>query len=84
MTRRAPLRAHLRGALNQDDDTANLRTKILGFRGLDASANLNVKGWTSHAHREFPAKFESTNLSRDNLSREIGRTWHTPAECMLT
>ena len=22
----------------------------------------------------FPGKFESTNLSRDNLSREIGRT----------
>ena len=23
--------------------------------------------------REFPITFESTNLSRDNLSREIGR-----------
>ena len=24
-------------------------------------------------HREFPGKFESANLSRENLSREIGR-----------
>ena len=23
-------------------------------------------------HRDFPVSFESTNLSRDNLSREIG------------
>ena len=23
---------------------------------------------------EFPGKFESTNLSRDNLSREVGRS----------
>ena len=32
------------------------------------------EGWNSQAHREFPGKFESRNLSRDNLSREIGRT----------
>ena len=31
------------------------------------------KGWNSHVHGEFPGKFESSNLSRDNLSREIGR-----------
>ena len=30
--------------------------------------------WNSHVHRECPGKFESTNLSRDNISREIGRT----------
>ena len=24
-------------------------------------------------HREFPGKFESSNLSRDDLGREIGR-----------
>ena len=35
--------------------------------------NLNFKGWNSQVHREFPRKFESSNLSRDNLSREIGR-----------
>ena len=33
-----------------------------------------AKGWNSNVSREFPRKFESTNLSRDNLSREIGRT----------
>ena len=27
----------------------------------------------SHVHRIFPGKFESSNLSRENLSREIGR-----------
>ena len=42
---------------------------------------LDFEGWHSQAHtgmpgifREFPRKFESSNLSRDNLSREIGRT----------
>ena len=34
--------------------------------------NLNSKGWNSKAHEGFPGKFESTNLSRDNVSREIG------------
>ena len=29
--------------------------------------------WNSHVHREFPGHFESSNLSRDNLSGEIGR-----------
>ena len=29
----------------------------------------------SEAHRGFPGKFESINLSRDNLSREVGRNW---------
>ena len=29
--------------------------------------------WNSYVHREFPGNLESTNLSRDNLSREIGR-----------
>ena len=33
----------------------------------------NIEGWSSHIHRTFPAEFESTNLSRDNLSRGIGR-----------
>ena len=28
----------------------------------------------SHVHRESPGKFESNNLTRDNLGREIGRT----------
>ena len=31
-------------------------------------------GCNSKAHRELPGKVESRNLSRDNLSREIGLT----------
>ena len=51
---------------------ADLRTKILNFRGL-LQQNLDFKGWNSRVHREFPGKLESTNLSRDTRSREIGR-----------
>ena len=54
--------------------TSNLRTNIVDFRGFDSSIMfINRKGWNSHVHREFPGKFESSYLSRDNLSREIGR-----------
>ena len=35
--------------------------------------NLNIKRRNAHVHREFPRRFESTNLSRDNLSRAIER-----------
>ena len=57
--------------------TANLRTKILDFTGFDSSImNINVKGWNSHVHKDLPGYFESTNLSRDDLSREIGRKRH--------
>ena len=30
-------------------------------------------GWNSQAHTEFPRSLESSNLSGDNLSREIER-----------
>ena len=43
----------------------------MGFRGFDSST---IKGWNSKAHREFPRKFESSNVSADNLSRGIGRS----------
>ena len=52
---------------------ANLRTNIMDSRGLDSMTHLNSKGWNSHVHRGFPGKFEASNLSRDNVSREIGR-----------
>ena len=58
--------------------TANLRTKILDFRGFDSSIFFNIKGWYSHVHRAFPGKFESTDLGRDNISREIGHTISSP------
>ena len=54
--------------------TPNLPTNIMDFRGFDSSIILIVKGWNSQAHGGFPRKFESGNLSMDNLSRETGRT----------
>ena len=62
------------GAAEHPDLAANLRTKILDFRRFWLKQNLDSKGWNSHVHREVPGKFEPTNRSRDNLSREIGRT----------
>ena len=53
--------------------TANLRAKILDLGGLDSSRVLFVTGLNSHLRRESPRSAESTNLSRDNLSGEIGR-----------
>ena len=35
--------------------------------------NIKFKGWNSRAYRGFPGIVESMNLSRDNLSMEIGR-----------
>ena len=58
---------------------ANLRTKILDFRGFDSSRILIIKGWNSHIHREFPGHLKSNNLSREILSREIGRSSVTSA-----
>ena len=58
-----------------DGATANLRTMTLDVRGFDSSiTSIIFKGWNSQPHREFPGQFESTSLSRDNFSREIGRT----------
>ena len=34
------------------------------------------KGWNSHARGGSPGKFESSNLSRDNLGRETARSFH--------
>ena len=68
-TRRAPPRARLCG----EPSAANLATNIMDFRGFDSS-NLNSKGWNSQTRREFSGKFESSNLSRDNVIREIGST----------
>ena len=33
--------------------------------------NIDLKGWNSQAHKVFPGKVESSNLSRDSFSREI-------------
>ena len=55
----------------QSYNAASLRTKILDLGGFD-SRQILILEWNSHIHREFPANPESTNLSRDNLSRETG------------
>ena len=56
-------------------DTANLpMINIMDFRGFDSSIILNLNGWNYQAHSEYHGKFESSNLSRDNDSRVIGRS----------
>ena len=54
--------------------TANLRAKIPDFRGFDSSIILMLRGGSIMSIWNFPGKVESRNLSRDSLSREIGRT----------
>ena len=49
----------------------------MDFGGFDSSIMIFVKGWNSHVHREFPM-FESSNVSRDSVSREIGLTANVP------
>ena len=52
----------------------NLPTNIVDFRRFDSSIVLiDLKGWNSQAHRESAGKFESSSVSMDNVSREIGR-----------
>ena len=63
--------------------TANLRTKILDFRGFDSSIILSRGGGISHVHRGSPISFESTKLSRDDLSGEIGRRQEVLDKCKL-
>ena len=53
----------------------------MDFRGFDSSIILIQRGGILVSHREVPGKLESSNLSRDNVSREIGRMHtHTPAK----
>ena len=54
--------------------TANLRTKILDRRGFDSSTILSVRGGIlmSIGKHQTSGSFKSSDLSRDNLSREIG------------
>ena len=51
-----------------------------GIQGVLLKHHLNFKGWNSHVHREFSGKSESSNLSRDNVSREIGRSSQCPVQ----
>ena len=70
---RARKRKHVRTFNWQFDSygpaTANLRTKIMDFGGLDSSRLLSLRGGIPRPI----GNFQSSNLSRDNLSREIER-----------
>ena len=59
-----------------DTSAANLRAKIPDFGGFDWGRILIFKGWNYHVHRESPGKLEPSNLSREILSREMGRRGH--------
>ena len=50
----------------------HLPTNIVDFEGVDSSIISILKGWNSHVQREITGKLESSNVSRDNVSREIG------------
>ena len=52
---------------------ANLRTKILDFRGFDSSRTFDFEGWNSHARRKFTGKLNLRILAGRVLSRETGR-----------
>ena len=58
--------------------TASLRTKILDFRGFDSNIIFIVRCGISRLGGKLSGNVESTNLSRDNLGREIGRTRFEP------
>ena len=53
-------------------NTVSSKSLNSGLWRVRLKQNLKIEGRGSQAH--FPEIYESTNLSRDNLSREIGRT----------
>ena len=59
---------------NNNNNTANLPTNIMDFTGFDSSTILISRGGILMSNMGFPGKFESINVSRGNVSREIGRT----------
>ena len=55
--------------------TPNPPTNIVGFRGLDSSIILILRGGILTPIGNFPESLsQASNVSRDNVSREIGRT----------
>ena len=60
--------------------TANLHTKIVDIRGFDSSIILIFRGEFVLSPWGFSESFESSNLSRDNLSREIGCAHTSPVD----
>ena len=60
---------------DEGNNAPNLPTNIEDFGGFDSSIILVLRGGLLMS-TGFPGKFESSNLSRDNVSREIGRMVH--------
>ena len=56
-----------------------------GFQGVWLQHNLNLKGWNSQVHRGFTGKLDSSNVSRDNVSRGIRRmrAYRCQCHCVL-
>ena len=56
--------------------TADIRTstQILDFRGFDSIRIFIIRGGIPRPIREYPAKFESTNLNLETHCMETGRT----------
>ena len=48
-----------------------------GFRWVWLKRDHTFREWTSQAHRGFTGSFESSDVSRDDVSREIGHTHPT-------
>ena len=60
---------------NDSKDTANLRTKILDFRGFDSCIVLILGGGIPRpTGNSLESLSQAILAGRDNLSREIGRT----------
>ena len=65
--------------------TANLPTNIVDFRGFDSSITLILRGGILMSIGKTMGKFESSNVSRDNVSREIGcilSSWPCTSEAL--
>ena len=46
----------------------------MDFGGFDSNIILLLRGGILMCMGDYPGKFGSSNLNRDNVSREIGRT----------
>ena len=77
---RTSCRRRRRSATRPGECMVSLPTNIVDFRGFDSSIILRLRGGIpSHI---FPKKFESSNVSRDNASMEVGRRY-PPAGPMI-
>ena len=60
--------------------TANLRANIMDFRGFDSSIILMLRGEIPRPIGSFPESLSQAILSRDSVSRGMGRTREGPPD----